>query len=426
MMWRLLRDPRIRILWIGESVNTLGNALTFVALAWFLFRLYPDQPASSGLVMGAFTVAMLTGTLVLSSYTDVWDRRRILIVSNLLQALFIGMVPLLYHQGALSLPALVALAVLMGFTGSVVFPAQQASLPTFVPPERVQHIQALFNLTWTTSNLLAPMTAGLLVARFGAANVLALNVATLLFAVVCYLLIRFPEVERDARPDLGLRAWWERTRFGFRFVMERPALWATLLGLASVNFVMEPYTAVFLPRIADRLMEGVALPAWLGWVRAESAGALGVGILGTLLAVSEIMMVLWIGRRNNAHPLRWIALGCTVPALCTIGVAYAPSLAFAVPFAILMGVFFGPLNVMVGTLFARLTPEAVRGRVYGARILVGQGLRPAGVTLAGALAIGLGVPLTIAVLGSAAFLMSSWGYLRARRYEDASEPGVRT
>lgn len=423
-MFSLLKDRRLLILWIGEGVNTFGHSLTFIALAWFLYRLYPDQPALSGTVIGAWTVSMLIGTLGLASFTDVWDRRRTLIVANALQGVLIALIPLLYSLGRLDFTLLVLISALTGFTGSVIFPALQASLPTFVPKDRVQALQALFNLTWTTSGLLAPVAAGLLVAAMGAANVMWINTATFAVAVAAYLLVRFPPVERPATDDgRGLRAWWERTRFGFEFVRRRPALWATLLALASVNFAMEPYTAVFLPRIADRLMTGVTLPSWLTWVQADNRGAIGVGLLGTVLAVSQLLMVIRMGRRISRHPLEWIALGCALPALCIVGVAFAPNLWIALVLAAVMGAAFGPLNVMVGTLFAQLTPEDVRGRVYSARILVGQGLRPVGVSLAGVLVGIVGLAPTIAVLGVAATLLTTFGYLRARGGEVGAVEG---
>lgn len=419
-MFSLLRDRRILILWLGEGVNTFGNSLTFIALAWFLYRLYPDSPGLSGSVIGVWTVMMLIGTLSLASFTDVWDRRKTLIVANLLQGAFISLIPLLYGLGALSFPALVVIAGLMGFTGSVIFPAQQASLPTFVPPEKVQGIQALFNLTWTTSGLVAPISAGFLVASLGAPAVMWINAASFVVAVAAYLAVRFPPVHHAETPERGFAAWRARTAYGFAFVLKRPALWAALLGLASLNFAMEPYTAVFLPRIADRLMAGVELPALFGWVRAESRGAIAVGLLGSTLAVTQLITVIWMGRRQSAHPLRWIALGCAGPALCIVGVAFAPNLGVALVLAALMGLCFGPLNVMVGTLFARLTPEEVRGRVYSARILVGQGLRPVGVGLAGVLVGVAGLAPTVAVLGVFAAVLTLLGYARARGAEEGA------
>ncbi|UBV42156.1 MFS transporter [Deinococcus taeanensis] len=425
-MFSLLRDRRILILWVGESINTFGNGLTFIALAWFLYRLYPNSPGLSGTVIGAWTVAMLIGTVSLASFTDVWDRRATLRVANGLSAVWISLIPLLYGLHLLSFPALVVIAALTGFTGSVIFPAQQASLPSFVPEERIQGIQALFNLTWTTSGLLAPISAGFLVASIGAPGVMWVNAATFVVAVIAYSLVRFPPVAAAGDAGRGWAAWWERTRFGFSFVQARPALWATLLGLASVNFAMEPYTAVFLPRIADRLMTGVDLPAALAWVQAENRGALGVGLLGSLLAVAELGMVIWMGRRVSRHPLNWIALGCIGPALCIVGVAFAPSLGVALVLAVMMGLCFGPLNVMVGTLFARLTPESVRGRVYSARILVGQGLRPVGVSLASVLMGVVGLAPAVALLGVFAAVLTGLGYLRARRERAASDVTVQT
>ncbi|WP_216329064.1 hypothetical protein [Deinococcus aestuarii] len=92
---------------------------------------------------------------------------------------------------------------------------------------------------------------------------------------------------------------------------------------------------------------------------AKSRGAVRVGILGSVLAVAELGMVTWMGRRIT-RPLNWTAPGCTGPALVLV---------------LVMELGFGPLNVMVGTLFdpaevaGVLDPTTVRRQDAGSDVI---------------------------------------------------------
>ena len=62
-MWNLLRERGIAIIWSGELVNKFGNALNFWALAWLLFRAYPDQPWVAATVLSAQTIELMAGAV---------------------------------------------------------------------------------------------------------------------------------------------------------------------------------------------------------------------------------------------------------------------------------------------------------------------------------------------------------------------------
>ncbi|MCL6568004.1 MAG: MFS transporter, partial [Meiothermus silvanus] len=180
-MWSLLRDSTIRIVWVGEVVNEFGNALHYWALAWLLFRAYPERPWVAASVLSLQALGLLVGATLLGPNLDRWNRRRLLAGSNFGLAALVALIPLLI-QADFGLAGLFGAALGIGFFTSLSVPSLQAILPSLVLPERLQPLQALFGLTASLSSLTAPLVAGLLIAAIGAGPVMWINAATFAFA----------------------------------------------------------------------------------------------------------------------------------------------------------------------------------------------------------------------------------------------------
>ena len=411
-MWDLLRRPVIRTIWVGETINALGSSLTFWALAWLLYRRFPDQPWLAGGVLAAQGVGTMLGTIGLGAYLDHWDRRRALVVVNLLLAGLTALTPPLAEAG-LVVP-MIAASFVQGVVSSLSMPALNASLPSFVPLERVQHIQALFNLTWMTSSLLAPALAGFLISQWGAARVLFVDAATFLVAAGAYAVVRFPPQPKLEHAGLTVRGWWAQVREGSGFFRSRPVLWGTMIGIAGVNAMFEAFGGIFLPRVSDRLLAGVALPAWLG----SDRGAVGLGLFDTVIVILETSMSLYLGSRaafTNRLSLRLIVLGCLGPMLGMLLVVLAPNLGVALVGCALMGACIALVTALWGPLFARTVPEELRGRVSSVRFFVGNSVRPLMTSVSSGLLPLLGLAPTAIVLVGLLGAGALYGHARALR-----------
>ncbi len=400
----LLRDRRVAVIWLGETVNAFGSALTFWALAWLLYRTYPAQPLLAAAVLSVLSVSSLLGTLALGAWLDVWDRRRVLMACNMALALLTALVPVV-TRAAWGLLPLLALVPLIGILRSLPAPALSATLPSLVPPERLAGLQALFGLTWMTGELLAPVAAGFLISGLGVKAALWFDAATYLVTAVVYAGVRFPVQAKVDSPEetAGLGRWWAQLQAGWGFVVGRPALWGMFLGVGAANGYFEVFGALFLPRVGERL---------LGAVR----GPLGVGVIDAVSVGAELLASLWLGKTVIAaravRPL--VLLGCTLPVVLAACVVLAPTFPAALGFAALNGAAFAPLSVLAAVYVARHTPGGLLGRVSSVRLFFSTAPRPLAMTAAGGLLplLGLG-PLALALAG-AAVLLSIFGYWRGR------------
>ncbi len=411
-MWSLLLEHRLRTIWLGEAVNALGSGLSFWALAWLMYRRYPDAPWVAASLLAAQAIGTMLGTVGLGAYLDHWDRRRALVAVNLtlagLTAVAVGVI-----QSGFSPAILMGVAFALGAAGSLPQPALSASLPSFVPMARLQNLQTLFSLTWLSAGLIAPGLAGVLIALIGAPRVLWLDAISFVVVAAAYWLVRFPPQLEPASSSAGLGAWWSQVRHGFGFFASRPALWGAMIGVSSVNGLFEAWGGLILPRVSDRLLHGARLPAWLG----ADAGALGLGLFDTVVVAFETLSSVWLGSRLNVtdarSSLRLVLLGCVGPMMGMLTVALAPNLAVAVVGCAVQGACIALVSVVWPVVFARIVPEESRGRVSSVRFFIGNTTRPVVTSLSGALLGRLGVRALGLVLTLAFIGLSVFGHLRA-------------
>ena len=400
----LLRERRTALIWAGETLNAFGSGLTLWALAWLLLRMSPAQPLLAALVLSVLSLSSLLGTVILGAWLDVWDRQRTLIFCNLTLALLTALIPLVAHftwKPFGSAAPLLGLAAAIGMLRSLLAPALSATLPSLVRPDRLTALQALFNLTWMTGELFAAAVAGFLISGAGVNVAFWSDAVTFLVAGVGYALVRFPAQPVPEQRSSGGAAWWAQLRGGWGFVGRRPALWGLFLGVGMTNAYFYVFGALVLPRVGERLL-------------GPERGPLGVGIIDAVSVGAELLASLWLGRTairaRAVRPL--ILLGCAFPVITATGVVFAPSYPLALLFALLTGVAFAPLSVLVAVYVARHTPASLLGRVSSVRSFFGGAGCPLAMTAAGMLLPLLGLGPLVVMLAGTTVLLSLFGSWR--------------
>ncbi len=405
LYFSLLRERRTALIWTGETLNAFGSGLTLWALAWLMLRIYPAQPLLAALVLSVLSASSLVGTVILGAWLDVWDRHRTLVLCNFMLALLTALIPFAARADRGPFGGAVPLLVLaagIGMLRSLPAPALNATLPQLVAPDRLIALQALFNLTWMTGELFAAAIAGFLISGIGINVAFWTDTATFLAAALGYSLVRFPpQPVPEGKRASGVTAWWEQLRGGWSFVGRQPALWGMFLGLGMANAYFYVFAALFLPRVGERLL-------------GSERGPLGVGIIDTVSVGAELVASLWLGRAvihaRTVRPL--LLLGCTLPVILGACVVFAPSYPVALLLALLNGIAFAPLSVLVAVYVARHTPPPLLGRVSSVRSFFSDAGRPLAMTTAGALLPLLGLGPVVTTLAGIAVLLAIFGYWR--------------
>jgi MFS family permease len=381
---RLLRDRRFLRLWGAQVVSNVGDwAFVLAVAAALTARLDGADLARAMALVAASAVgpSALAGLLVAGSIADRFDRRRVMVVADLIRAGAVATLLLVPDPGILHV-ALVA--VCLGLCQSVFQPSLMASLPHVVGKDQLVHANAVTTGTYHLSIMVGPAVGAILVATAGPASAFALN--ALSFVVSAALLARIPLGRAERAEADG----WEPVRDlveGARYIVRTPLTRgiAVVMGLALMLVAAKGPIEILVVR--DRVTDGSlgAVARALGVLTAAWGSGM---VLGSLLAPAATA---------HASRERLLAAAAMVTGGCFLAANQLRSVLPVAALWLVAGAATGVANVAYETLLQERTPDGLRGRAFATTEAV-QDL----MYLAGALAIAaIGVGGSFAPLGVA-------------------------
>jgi MFS family permease len=377
---RPLRERDFALLWTGMTVSLLGDGIFLVAEAWQVYDLDND-PVALSIVGTSWTLGMVAFLLTGGIVSDRIDRRRVLILADLVRAAALVGMGVLSVTGVVEVWHLVALSLFMGVGDAFFGPAFGAIVPDIVSAEQLVQANALQQLVQQAAAKLAgPALGGFVVAVIGAGPAFLVDAATFGLSAVCVALlkVRTQAVERarSARREL---------REGLAFVRREPWLWSTVIAASlSLLFFLGPLE-VLLPYVIRNDLD---------------AGAGGFGLVLAAAGVGSV--VTSVGLSQVGIPRRYLTF-----MYLTWGVATLPLVGYALGTSlwqfVLLGAVFGVCEtggmIVWGTLMSTRVPPELRGRVHSLDWFVSIGLTPVSFALTGPLSSAIGIDATLILAG---------------------------
>ncbi len=257
-MLTVLRQREFGLLFIGAFVSQLGDFVLMVALPFWIYRLTGSAAATGGM----FAVLMLPQLLlgpVAGVFVDRWDRKRTLIVADLVRALIMcGFFLVRTADQAW-------LIYVLGFSESVAsrffFPARGAVLPLVAGRDHLAEANAALGLTESVGRLGGPALGGVLVALWGPHGAAAVDCLSYLGSAAAISWVRIPPIERVAAAAqhraAAVAAVWHELLEGVRIVAHRPML-RTVLTVMAVFMLSQGPMNVLLVVLVTKLWRGGA------------------------------------------------------------------------------------------------------------------------------------------------------------------------
>lgn len=358
------------IIWFGQFISRIGTAMTRFALLIWTYEQSGSATSVAMLGFAAFVPMILVSPLA-GVWIDRFDRRKILILSDLGAGLMTIAMLLLTVSGQLQLWHLYLAEALAGAFEAFQAPAYTAVASTLLPRAQYSRGNGLRALAEHGATVLAPALGGLCLAAIGLGGVLALDVITFLVAVATLLVVRVPLVDADSAPShAGLQ---RDMQVGFRVIWQHKGLAALVAISTAVHF----FAAITWLSIMPAMI--LARSGGNEFALAGVQSAMGVaGVLGGLL------MSVWGGPRRKIHGF---LLGVTLSFLLgDIPLALGRSLPVWMA-AAGFGAFFIPILISSReTIWQARIPLQMQGRVFSARNMLSNALLPAGYVLGGVLA----------------------------------------
>lgn len=362
--------------------------------------------------MIAYMVPVILLSLPAGAMVDRWNRRRVMIASDIIRALIIGTVPVMAAFGWLRFEHLLAVSFLMSCVSSFFGPAKTAYIQLIVPRELLLGANGLSQMGWQAAYLIGPALGGMAIGWMGAANVIILDAVSFLLSAAAISSIRDRKPglrhihaatagqERSSPRRRPVAGMWSHISQGLKFIFQLKAFLYMMVFAWVVNFTAAPMSVLTPLFIKDALHLG---PAAFGFVNAAMSagmivGGLGVGSLRSWKRTSLIfggIIGMSVGfAAFAASQTLWLAMG-----------AYA-----------LFGIMNAITNVTFGTLIQEIVPNEKMGRVSAAVNAGFMAASPLSLAMSGFLADN--IPLRLLYMGMGAiFLASGVVGLRVREFK---------
>jgi predicted MFS family arabinose efflux permease len=385
---RALRHRDFRLLWSAQAVSLGGDGIYLVAIAWLVYDI-SNRPGALAIVGFAWTLPQVAGLLLAGVLSDRFERRRLLVIADLVRCVAIGAIAALAYAGTAKIWHLVLLVMVYGLGQALFQPAYTAIVPEIVPREELLQANALREVLEPLGMRFAgPALGGVLIALFGVGTAFLIDAVT--FAVSALLVIGI-----SARPPPRAEAGSMRRDLaeGFAYVRAHAWLWGTLVGAAMfLLFTFGPFE-VLLPYVIRNDLGGDA--ATFGTVLAAGGlgsffGAILIGRTGLPRRHITFMWGAWC-----AGDLLFVGLAVAQDAWVMCALAF-------VSFALATSAL-----VVWNTLMNTLVPPELLGRVSSFDWFVSIGLTPLSFALTGPVASVIGARETLAaagLLGTATFV----------------------
>jgi MFS family permease len=408
------RNREFLLLWLAQAISqTAQNAI------WFGIVVLVQRRSNSSTQLSLAVLTLIIPSVIFGVlagvYVDRWDKRVVLIATNLIRGCIAFSYALFGPVPSLTLGLLFVINFLFSTVGQFFAPAETAMIPTVVPRAKLLQANSLFHLTFTASQLIGLVVLGPLLVKLGGVDVLFMSMAAVI--VLCGALVwPLPSSRGEHDPQLpstgkeAIRGVWHDVQDIGHFVLRD-----RVVGLAMVQWtigaILGLVVATLVPGFAERLLR----------VRAEDA-VFVMAPAGIGMVVGTALLNRW-GDRFEKHFLTNVGLFTVAVCLgLTGGVAYLvdvltdrdpPLTALAglgevsmvVPavmgLALVAGFGFVAIMVPTQTFLQERAPVELRGRVFAVQLMLSNFASIVPLLLLGGLADVIGVDTTLMLIGVA-------------------------
>lgn len=396
---RALRYRNYRLFFGGQGISLVGTWMQSIAISWLVYRL-----TGSALMLGvvgfvtqvpAFFLTPLAGVLI-----DRWDRYRILIFVQALEAIQALILTILFFSGKLEVWHILVLGTFLGLASAFEMPTRHAFIFELVEKkEDLSNAIALNSIMFNSARLIGPFFAGIIIAKSGEGMCFLLNSLSYLAVIAALLLMKVKTKKASVNESHVLKDLKEGLLYAFNITPIRYIL--VLVAIASLVGV--PY-AVLLPVFANNVFHG---------------GSQVFGFLVASTGVGAFFGALYLAARKTIVGLAGtIASAATLFGAGLVLFSFSRILWVSLVLMVIVGYAMIIHMAAANTILQTIVDDDKRGRVMSLYVMAFIGMMPLGSLLAGSLANRIGAPKTILISGitclfAAAFFASKLPVLRA-------------
>jgi MFS family permease len=382
---KLFLNRNFACMFFGRVLTNVGDSLYAVAAMWLVYDL-GGSTFYTGLA-GFLTILPRMIQLLSGPIIDRLPIRKLLITTQLTQALLLLIIPVASYYGFLTVTLVLIISPILTTLNMFVYPAQMAALPSLVENDDLTKANSYFTVAYQGIEIGCNAIAGILIVAIGAVSIYVLDSLMFMVGAILFSLLRLPTAEKPKdtstkRISSFLSTYATELKEGVSVLFNK-TLSKLLLGVIAINLVGGA-TFVVLPAFSD-YKGGVEIYGFL--LMAQAAGSLTGALLTPYLKLERfglgrvyayafmISGVLWAIAIFS--PWTWLVV-------TLYGLAWLPG---------------GITNILINTVLQKGIPKKLLGRVFSAAYSVSGIALPLGSLAGGVLGVYIGSQYVIALSG---------------------------
>ena len=351
------------LMWMAQLVSTAGSALTDLAAGIYVY----DQTGSAflvGVTLMATAVPSLIVGLIAGVFVDRWDRRKVMMASNLAQGVVVATIPFLLDIDI----TLLFVAILVNAGVKQFFdPAYEALIPEIASDEELTAANAFLQIASFGSTAIGFAGAGLL-AAIDIRLAFWIDSLTFVFSALCIYFMKTRVKMEAPDEDASVSLVINNLKTGVRTIRDTPMLRSLFLLGAPVFFAFGLWNVLLLP-MAITVLGG-----------SEFEYGIQEGLTSIGFVLGSLFMAKYADRLQIGL---WVFVGYMGMGIAGILYGLSPTIVIGIVWVMVSGFFNSPSAVARQTLLQRHTPRELRGRVFSALFVMRDVIFLAGMAAAG-------------------------------------------
>ncbi len=360
------------------TVSLLGDGIYMVAIAWQVYAI-SNTPTALAFVGAAYLVPQVLLVLLGGAISDRFERRVVLMLSDVIRGVAIAVLALLSITGRLELWHVLVLVGVYGAAAAVFIPSFTGIVQDIVPREMLLEANSLGQFVRPFAvRFIGPAIGGVLIGSLGTGSAFLADAGSFAFSAAAFLLVRTRSVPDSTHDRRSVR---RDIVEGLVYVRSQTWLWATLAAVTVAMFFFLGPVYVLMPYVVKNALHG---------------GAQGLGLVFAAGGVGAIMASFAVGQRGlPRRPLTVVFVAWSGTAFSLVGYAVATAVWQAMLVSFFSVACLTTGGIVWNTLLQRAVPSTMIGRVSSVDWLLSAALAPISYVLTGPVAAELGAKATL-------------------------------
>jgi CRP-like cAMP-binding protein/sugar phosphate permease len=346
-MFAVFRRRDFTLLWIAQLVSTAGSALTDLAAGIYVWRA-TESALAVGLTLIVTAIPSLVVGLLAGVYVDRHDRKRIMIVTCLIQAVTVALIAVVIGIDTIALPGLYLLLLVNAGIKQFFDPAHDSLIPEIASDAELAAANSFLSIASFGSTAIGFAGAGLLAGSVGLQWAFIIDAASFVFAAGCIALMgnyAMPTPDDDASVAVIV----SNLKSGMTVLFGTPIIRSLFVVGAFMFFSFGLWNVLLLPFTLKTL----------------HATEFQYGLQEGLTSVGFVAGSFFMARFSSKLPEpAWIVLAMTGMGICGVLYGLSTQIGVAILLVMVSGFFNAPSSVARSVLLQRNTPREMRGRVF--------------------------------------------------------------